>query len=287
MKNIRVELMDYQQAFEILNLQTNSDEENIENRFKELAKENHPDKGGNDKDMSNILTARDIALTYSNNKQTLVPIELTREIIEYQNTFKDLEKTEKQVTRRYVSQYKRYKNMTGIFGVFTGGLAFINTISNDFIFVELTSLHKTLLFVTTFVMGIYYWFFSSMVETINNHIIEVLDEFDDKEIYINAVNQIIPTEKRHGFTKRELIDIIGSWSGNSAKGHIELPFILPLFSHSWSIKKLARNIGPKDFSRILILKGLKNDILEEKEIIDDKGYLSLNYVLKLKSRASA
>lgn len=284
--------MDYQQAFKILNLPTNSNEEKIVSRYKELAKENHPDKGGSDEPMSNILMAKDIALAYSNKKQ-LVPIDVTRdiitkELIEYQNTFKDLEKTEQQITRRYVSRYKRYKNFAGIFGVFTGGFAFVNTIySNEFFPIELTQLHKTSLFILAFVMGLYYWIFSSMAETINNHIIEVLDEFDDKEIYINEVDKIIPPEKRHGFTKRELIDMIGSWSGNSAKGHIEPLFMFPFLSHSWSIKKLARNIGPKDFSKILILKGLKNDVLEEKEISDDQGYLSLNYVLKLKSRASA
>ncbi len=270
---------------------TNSDKDKIESRYKELAKENHPDKGGSDETMSNILIAKDIALTYSNKNQ-LVSIELTREIItkeliEYQKTFKDLEKTEKQITRKYVSRYKKYKNFAGIFGLFTGGFAFINTIySNEFSPIELTPLPKTFLFVLAFVMGFYYWLFSSMAESINNHIIEVLDEFDDKETYINAVDKIIPPGKRQGFTRRELIDIIDSWSGNSVKDHIELIIILPRFSRSWSIEKLARNIGPNDFSRILILKGLKNDVFEEREIIDDQGYLSLKYVLKLKPRAS-
>lgn len=282
--------MDYQQAFKILNLPTNSDTEKIKSRYKKLAKENHPDKGGSNEAMSNILIAKDIALTYSNNKQ-LVPIELTREmakdLIEYQNIFKKLEKTETQITRKYVSRYKKYKNLTGIFGVFTGGFAFINaSFSDTLVPIGLTSQTKTFLFVIAFVMGFYYWFFSSMAESINNHIIEALDEFDDKETYINVVDKIILSGKRQGFTKRELIDLIGSWSGNSVKGHIE-PIISPIFSRPWSIEKLAINIGPEDFSRIIILKGLKNDVFEEKEIIDDQGYLSLKYVLKLKSRASA
>ena len=71
--------MDYQQAFKILNLPTNSDTEKIKSRYKELAKENHPDKGGSNEAMSNISIAKDISLTYSNNKQ-LVTIELTRVI---------------------------------------------------------------------------------------------------------------------------------------------------------------------------------------------------------------
>lgn len=282
--------MDYQQAFKILNLPTNSDKEEIKNRCKELAKENHPDKGGSDEIMSNILIARDIALTYCNTNQ-LVPIEFTKEIIskeliEYQNTFRELEKTEKQITRKYVSRYKTYKNITGIFGVFIGGFAFINTIySNEFSPIEITPLMKNVLFILAFGMGFYYWLFSSMAETINNNIIEVLDEFDDKETYINAVDKIIPPEKRQGFTKIELIDIIVSWSGNSVKGRIEPIFIFPLFSHSWSIKKLARNIGPKDFSKILILKGLKNDVLVENEIINNHGDFSLKYVLNIKGKS--
>ena len=277
--------MDYQQAFKILNLPTNSDKEKIESTYKELAKESHPDKGGSDETMSSISIAKDIALTYCNKNQ-LVPIEFSREIIakeliKYQNTFKELEKTEKQITRKYVSRYKTYKNSAGMFGIFTGSFAFINTIySNEFSPIEITPLLKNSLFMLAFVMGFYYWLFSSMAETINNHIIEVLDKFDDKETYITSVDKIIPHGKRQGFTKRELIDIIGSWSGNSFKGHI-VPIILPLFSQSWSIKKLARNIGPNDFSKILILKGLRNNVLVEKEIINNHGDFSLEYALNI------
>ena len=282
--------MDYQQAFKILNLPIDSNREEIEKKYKKLSKVNHPDKGGRNEIMADISIAEDIALAYCN-RSKLVPIELTKEInkgiIEYQTTFNELKNTEKQITKKYVSTYKIYKNFTGIFGVLSGGFAFINTIYSDGLLpFEISPIINRIFFIWALIMGFFYWFFSTMAETINNHIIEVLDEFDDKETYINVVNEIIPTEKRHGFTKSQLIEFIGLWLEYPNRDHIRPISIFYLFSHHWSIKKLAGKIGHKDFSQIIILKGLKNGVLEEKEIIDDQGYLSLNYILKLKPRAS-
>lgn len=280
--------MDFQEAFEILKLPTDATNDRILKQFRELSKKEHPDHGGSNENQTNLSIAKDIALTYSNKTQ-LVPIEaaknfITKDLILFQKRAKEIEKTQNQITHRYVSKYKKFKNITGFIGIFTGALTLItNFFDKGVIAIAIAPTMNLLLIGLTFGMGFYYWFFSTMTESIKNDINDALDELDDKEIFASIANEIILPNDRQRFTKSQLIHLIASWLGQSTseeKNVVDIP-IIPIFSRPWSIKKLAQKIGIKDFSKIFIIKGLENGMLEEKEMIDDQSNFSIIYSLNI------
>lgn len=297
--------MDVQEAFKILSLPINASGKEIENQFKELAKINHPDRGGIDKEMRNISRARDVAIAYSNKNQ-LVLIEETKDLItngliQFQNSHIEMENTQNQINRKYVSRYKNHKRKVTISAAFTGFFAFFDKIILDFLYpvsdpvlyipFSIISTMKPLLIFITLIMGFFYWYYSTMAENIKSHIDNAVEELDQKEIYFYTLNEIIQSSHIEGFTQKQLIDLVNSWLGLDKKLNFLERFFQPynlIFSafnsifvlNLWSLKELAKEIGPKDFTRILIKKGLEKGVLEEKEIIDDQKKFSVIYISK-------
>lgn len=293
--------MDVQEAFKILSLPINASGKEIENKFKELAKVNHPDRGGIDKEMRNISRAKDVAIAYSNKNQ-LVLIEETKDLItngliQFQNSHIEMENTQNQINRKYVSRYKNHKRKVTISAAFTGFFAFFDEIILDFLYpvsylpFSIISTMKPLLIFITLIMGFFYWYYSTMAENIKNHIDNAVEELDQKEIYFYTLNEIIQSNHIEGFTQKQLIDLVNSWLGLDKKLNFSGRFFQPynlifsafnsiFVSNLWSLKELAKEIGPKDFTRILIKKGLEKGVLEEKEIIDDQKKFSVIYISK-------
>ena len=188
-----------------------------------------------------------------------------------------------------------------ISAAFTGFFAFFDKIILDFLYpvsypdlylsFSIISTMKPLLFFITLIMGFFYWYYSTMAENIKNHIDNAVEELDQKEIYFYTLNEIIQSNHIEGFTQKQLIHLVNSWLGLDKKLNFVERFFQPynlifsafnsiFVSNLWSLKELAKEIGPKDFTRILIKKGLEKGVLEEKEIIDDQKKFSVIYISK-------
>lgn len=74
-------MMTREQAFQILGLPITASPEEVQDHFRELARTHHPDVGGTDDSMNELLEARRTALA-NTSVTALVPIEALRDLLQ-------------------------------------------------------------------------------------------------------------------------------------------------------------------------------------------------------------
>lgn len=117
--------MDKEEAFRKLRFEPNVYKDEINSKFKDLAHLSHPDKGGNNNEMSELLEARDVALrSFDSN---LVSFSDLNEIIRSQNNYEETKRQQieshknliKQIVNNHTRRNKSYKT----FSLYMGSLS--------------------------------------------------------------------------------------------------------------------------------------------------------------------
>ena len=96
------------EAFQLLRLKEGSSEDQIRTRFKELALEVHPDKGGDPLVMAQLLTARELVLGHVASL-ALVPMDEVRELVASELSALAVRYESQDRRERSFSRIKRYK----------------------------------------------------------------------------------------------------------------------------------------------------------------------------------
>lgn len=281
--------MTIQEAFKILNLPESSTIEEIEDKYKVLIKEVHPDTiNGNHEKASALNNAKDFAIKYLTEMTTnIVLLRQVAELIKVDNSVllkrqeykNQSEAIFSKVSRKSVNKYKQMRSMTKLFGVFSAALALVS--SNILpIFEKIFKDNPTysiVFTVITFMTGIYYLMFNTMTERIQDSIDDFKETLEDKANYYDIINSIIIERAVFNriISRREFEGLIENWLEESR--HVVLERLeLDLLINKDSLKRIARRIGKSDFSKLIISKGLEKGVLIEVES-NDNGFPTIGY----------
>lgn len=263
--------MNEAEAFEILGLKATASEDEIQARFIELAYMNHPDKGGENEAMVDLLLARDGAINKARNR-SLVPVSKVREIVHdstlaIMKTQKQRELTRKllrQIIRLQLIRLRRNKRMAALLGTFTAVMT-VSSSQGAPVIIDLipkSSLqnHFPLPIILsaffgfyTLVFGILYLRLTYQGDHIEYLSEDAIDELDDKSTYLDMFFEIFgKSDVTEPLTRVQVEAFVGDWIKSNG-------------SRMNSHKSFARDIGPIDFTKLAIAKGLEHGVLREQE----------------------
>lgn len=115
--------MDKEEAFKILELEITANAEQVEEKFKLLANQNHPDRGGSGDAMARLNVARDKAHEFLAVKRPLVPIESIHQIVlasqeklvEHQQLTEKANESKNEIRARSTNRLRGSRRVAGIF----------------------------------------------------------------------------------------------------------------------------------------------------------------------------
>ncbi len=125
--------MDTNRAFEVLGLDRKSSAEDIEERFRTLANQHHPDRGGTNELMAQLNEARSVALGAIEYNTTLVPLEALNAAMtaladrqeKRQLLDRRIDSTTKHLHARSTSKYRRNRRVAGILSAVAAAAIFL------------------------------------------------------------------------------------------------------------------------------------------------------------------
>lgn len=279
--------MDQAEAFDILDLPVSSSTEEVEERFREMVPENHPDQQGENEDLKRLMKARDVAL--SQDRTDLELVESTLDTIAEKQIARDerrieAEKTVERLKRTSTSKFRRMRQASIIFGVITGGVLglYRSIMSAPFLTLDPITLTFALTYIGMFgVVSAYSHLRMKNIESLINDADEALE---DKMRFIQLLDDIgIDFQDDPSFTSSELEDKIERWREDRKERYgfnPLLPFRSIMIPRTLDFKRLAWVVGKTDFTRLLTRKGLAKQIFEEDESIED-GNWTVRYRLNL------
>lgn len=268
------------EAFKVLGLPEDATEDQVDDRYHERVKLDHPDQGGSREDLELLLEARNVAKA-SARARALVPVELVADIVSRSVMFGDLRRAkaveaEKIVARSiqwYASKLKAYKASSTFHGILFGVLAGLLGL-----FVQLTSpLPGVLIYAIVIppltvavLVGVRYLGYAQASSEVEQAISMVSSSLDDESNLVNLIYALVG-EKRaaSSWTREDLARGIGE---------VDQPHRLqfrvnPLqFDRDWlrlsgtprlDATRLARLIGEQEFVQLVIAKGLGQGLLRE------------------------
>src|SRR6266568_4475504 len=268
-----------EQALRRLGLRAGASEEEIEARFRELAKADHPDTGGSDSAMAELNEAREIALRAA--RRALVPVALVKDLIGASTQIVLAREERKQATqatiasiiRHNAGRFKRYRRTAGMFAflsgvgaAFSGGLIETPVIS---LFRPLSDLLFAILGFAAAYLGMLAWLYWSAAEHIEEAIADAAESLDDKTTFVGVVKEIETASiSRMPWSRKDLDRLITEW----AQPRRMSPLILPIWRlrsirGTVPLRRLAAHIGSADFSRLLIARGLEKGLFSEQETV--------------------
>ena len=263
--------MDESEAFEKLGLEPSATEEEIKERYRELVPQNHPDAEGTSEDMEELNTAKEVALASSSDD--LVKTEALEDSIRLSTQQEqqriESEKTVERLIDRGTSRYRRFRQMTIIFGGISAILGVVIQTGSFRIEYFPVSITAGVFLVISL---IYTYIFHASMQNIELMINEADEALSDKMEYIRLLEDIgIRYQDDPRFTESELENAIEEWidDTNSTTSFFAKGFLKPKLD----FESLAGHVGPSDFSRLVIRKGLEKDILSELEEIDDNQWI--------------
>lgn len=289
--------MEREQAYDVLGIDESVSVQEIEERFRELANEKHPDKGGSVGEIMELIEARNKVLdeTASN---MLVPYQPSKALAprdpEHEQKKEQSQKTVNRVIRKQTSKYKRYKQVSKLLGGIIGFLTFINLVFRVFgvmsdrrfnpiylflfIFRE-PQLTEILLF-SLIVIGIFYWYLTTKVRNIELIITEVEEALDQKSNVVSVLSELDINLQQEQISAEEMEDTMEEWIDESDENS-PIRKIFSIMSINLNLRNIARQIGSGDFNRIFIQKSIENGILEEEVNAGETTGFEVTYKIKI------
>ena len=276
--------MERDEAWEVLDLPPDAQEDQIESQFREKVTEKHPDNGGSKEAFSRLLEARntlldaqgelDLAKSTSLLDQSTLPIR-------YEQNKRQTEKTVNRIRRKNTSRYRRrmqvLKVLGGLFGFFSALASFFSFFGSQVqssLLIQFNELFTTvrgqvLLLLTVsllFMIGLMYWVFSVRVRNIEMAITETEEALDQKPNIIEILGEL-DLQLQNGKVKQsELERAIDDWA--EGESHEQNPLFSPrslfgVMSPELRLKDIAGKIGSADFNRIFLRKCVEHGLIEE------------------------
>lgn len=292
--------MDEKESFEKLGLDPGASEGEVEAAFRRLAKDMHPDVGGEHDEMAELLRAREIALESLGSRSLVTRaaiVELaTASTRALESQQRQIERQQKQdasnrmvsrIVRHHTSRYKRYRRGAAFVGwvsVATGILTARIIPGTGGTILDMPLLAPFFL-ALALLAAVYYWMLYVSAENIQHAIEDTSESLEYKSTYVDLIYEIAdkayvsPPVRDRPWTREELLESVERWIGYPAK--LVFPLI-PQISRDPSLRRLARTIGVPEFVRLLISKGLAQDTLEEHEE-RSRGRISVRYSLPVAS----
>ncbi len=259
------------ESFELLGLPKTASIKEINARFREIASQIHPDKGGDNHAMSELLFARESAIRSARNRK-IEPVDILKEFQRI-NTEVSKRADQREITRKLVrmiqsnrlGKYRRYRVGAAVMAVFFGAITVIGTglisaLSLPASFTD-PSAALTITFILIYVTS------SSITESLEGEWDELCDLIDHRSTYEVLVHCLdLAFIKPQPFTKNQLEDFISRWTVSNSD---ELE----------RIRSLAKGVGEPYFTRLLISKGIELGVIREHKIVEG-GRTHIGYSLK-------
>lgn len=271
--------MEIKEAYKVLELKIDSSQEEIEKKFKDLVKSNHPDKGGDLDKMQKINEARDLAVEYSQNRSLIKIVhEITRSesniLVRSNQIDKEVGSIYRRAQRRVGNRLRSMKDLTGLLGLVAGiGTLIVSKVIPIIDFPK-SSFTPTVLLLATVVLSIYYLLFNNRIKKLENNVEDFKESLDDKELFHDLLLEIIGDQAGEYVSKDELNKIIDHWAGGHSNQNGSTALLL--LSTSASPQRIYRLIGSKDFMKMILLKGEQFDFIAKNEN-NNKGRFKVHY----------
>ncbi len=213
--------MNVEKALKILGLQHPTTLEEVEERFQQLAKENHPDKGGDNEKMQELNVARDVVRVSFNN-QALTAISVVTDLIkknaeiarkqEIREDLSDLTKVIKQIPQ---NQLIIFRNLSIIVTAIAAGLIFFgkDVLPKDF---QYSVLFTIIGAVALFAAGVV----NEKVRRYGVQIDELKKFLSQKKRFLELISEILPEWKNSKWSFNDLEDAVYDWIRSKAKSNI-------------------------------------------------------------------
>jgi hypothetical protein len=272
--------MDTRSAFGLLGLPLTASPEEIEDRFRELARERHPDVGGSGDAMGDLNSARDVALASLTTTTAVVPSSFLRDLVvaSERNTVRQEHKERahgltRRITQVATSRLRSMRNQVAVLaGVSAAGLFLGKEIPAEvFGAISLSPRATGLLTLMAIVFGVtgacLSWFMQERIRRIEQDVQDLEHHLGFRSGYVDFLTEVWPFVDHGRWTVVDLERGIDSWSRELIEPY-----------RKW--RGVAHAVGPADFARLLIAKGQELGLLERKEDSDGRR-LSESYSLQI------
>lgn len=280
------------EALGLLGVKPSATHDEIRARFREVAKNVHPDQGGDPLAMAQLYAARELALGRTASLG-LVPIDDVRSLVATEISaasarYEIREEKARAVTRlreRRISPLKRLKRATATFGLAAAVLAL--TVDQVLPLVEqrVGPLTKLYLIGFAFLSGLAFAIASWRQERLEEGLEGFTEEIDNKNDYMRLMQEVLPHERRQTFwTEIELERFVSLWKPVSSFGYD--PFLPTLIRFVRSLIRIGRasvysQLPSAELARLLLAVGREQGLLEEKEEYRDREGFLMRYRLSL------
>jgi hypothetical protein len=259
--------LDVKAAFELLGLPLSASAEEIDDRYRDLARDAHPDAGGSETRMRELNTARDLAKVSLAAGTAIVPASLIRDLIlASQGAMGQQERREearglaRRMTHRATSRLRRMKELSALLGALSAGALFLGKDLPTQVFSNLPApitSHYGASFTLVAILfaiggGIGYWMLQDRVRRVEQDIQDLEHHLGFRSSYVDFLLEVWAFAEHGPWSVADLEQGIELWARQPAKNH-----------SSW--QHLARMVGSSEFARLLITKGQGLGLLTRKE----------------------
>jgi phospholipid N-methyltransferase len=273
--------MEPDEAFTVLGLPINASAAEIQERFRKLALERHPDRGGDHGDMAQLNNARDVALNFATRDKSLTVREVmdvltgvSSQNLKHQRRKDHVEHIRRSVIDRNIAPMQRARQAAIVFGGVAGVAAFLSTqlsqnVNAVMAVVPLASVSAACA-VGALVAHYKADRIKGLVETF-------VYELEDKSLLANLIREAQSHTCTPNFTQDSLQQALESWLNTGSV----LGRLVPR-----NIGEVIMMLGPHDAARLMIAKGLETAILLELEAEGEDGQFQITYSLRRPSPES-
>ncbi len=281
-------LMDTSEALRILGLPREFALSDVEERFVELMKQRHRDIGGSDDETRALLEARDV-LRESIGGASIAPLDSDTRIIVQDavpsRTLSELLQRSQaaidSVATVHVAEYRAQRRIAVVFGAVGAALA---AVTSDL--VPLFQVGGDASWILTAAGAIAAALFSiratlltSAAERVETTVKLVGEHLSERESWGRVWHELtsaVPTNPP--WSREEIENLVREWIRPLRRLLLVSRLAIPraVRGSDPPVQIVARDVGFRDFSRILIAKGIENGMLEEEEEISN-GQLRTKY----------
>lgn len=288
--------MDKEEAFRKLGLPSNASRDEINSIFRERAQISHPDKGGDNNEMSELLEARDTALCSFESRlvsvselnkitDALTGIGIQNQQIQSHKNLMNQIINERTHRNKFIKRLSLFAGSASALFFFlsnqiatTDSIVFSSLLTNSFF--------KDATFIYGLFFGLIYVVTSIKVTIIENIVEDTNEILGNKKEYFRYLNEFSKIYNKCGksttpqvglteakFTEHELQSVVGTWIQSYGRNSSPFNFVKTILGtptddspyHGLNLEKIVQNIGITHFTCLFISKGIEMGILNEHE----------------------
>ena len=269
--------MNEKEAFEILGLDIGATSEDIEERFRSLANDRHPDRGGANESMAELNEARSVALNFLLQSNALTPMQTIQTAIELYSSQQQerqlvevrVEKTQEHFRQQSTNKLRQYRTFANICGaIFATALFFSQELSNNaflqaFFYESLNSYTWSMWsFSLAIISGMAAWLFTFKIGQVNQKLRDIEEMTGTKTLLHRFLHDILGEKLNDNWTLEEMATDISEWAVKSRmaarhRNRNTIQLVKFVYIESWAgipgdYNPVVRTLGPIQFAQFLI-----------------------------------